>query len=541
LLCVAGVALVLTLVFTWPLAARFGSAGRLDSNDGRFSIWNVAWVARALTSQPSELWNANIFYPSKGTLSYSEANLIAGAIAVPVWLLTKNAVAACNSAIVASFVLSALCMFALVRHLTNRRSAAAFAAILFAFNSYVFSHLPHIQLLMTFGLPLSLLCMHWFVEEPSGRRAGALGLAIGVQALACGYYGIYAALAVGFGLTWFCIVNQLWRSPRFWMLSLIAVAVTLLVISPLLPIYLSVQRSGLDRTLLEAREFSVRWRAYLASGFLVYRWMLPWLGHWREVLFPGVLTMGFALTAVVYGARARKDESAFRRADLWFYVALTVLAVWASLGPDAGLYRFLYHAMPGMSFLRAPSRFGLVAILALAVLASFGLALAERAWAPRRRVAYLTLLALLAITRSTVGPLALRDAPAASAVYARLRDLPRAPTAEFPFYTGAGLPRQTEYMLGSTQHWQPLINGFSDYLPPDFERDLPSLNRFPESEAMDALARRGVKYVVVHWGSYGSGRNELKTRVEAMDLLHKVTEEAGVTLFRLDSFAIGTR
>lgn len=532
-MCVAGVAFVLTLVFTWPLAARFGSAGRLDSNDGRFSIWNVAWVAHTLTSEPSRLWNANIFYPSQGALSFSEANLVAGAIAAPVWALTHNPYAALNSAVIVSFVLSAVCMFALARHLTTRRPAAALAAIVFAFNSYVFSHLAHIQLLMTFGLPLSLLCMHRFVEGPSPRRAVALGLAVGLQALACGYYGIFGGLAVGFGLLWFGAANRLWRSPKFWGLCLAAAATALLVVGSLLPSYLSLSDAGLDRTLQEARGFSVRWRSYLASGLLVYRWMLPLLGQWREVLFPGVLSIGFAAIAVVYAAGSRRAETGLVRAEIWFYAALAVLAVWASLGPDAGLYRWLYGVVPGMSFLRAPSRFGLVVIMALGVLAGFGLGLVERQWVPRRRLAYLTLVAFLALARSTVGPLALRGAPLESAVYAQLRAMPRGPVAEFPFYGGAALPRQTEYMLGSTQHWQPLINGFSDYLPGDFERDLPSLDQFPEPEALAVLTRRGVRYVVVHWARYGSGRDQLRGRVDAMPWLYKIGEEPSATLFEL--------
>lgn len=533
LLCVAGVAFALTIVFTWPMAARFGSAGRVDSNDGRFSVWNVAWVARALTSAPAQIWDANIFYPSHGTLAYSEANLVAGAIAAPVWLVTRNPYAALNSAIMASFVLAAVCMFALARHLTARRSAAALAATLFAFNSYVFAHLAHIQLLMTFGLPLSLLCMHQFVEAPSWRRAVRLGLAVGVQALACGYYGIYAGLAVAMGIAWFGLNERRWQSPRFWMLTIGAALIALAVVSPVLPKYLSLHEAGLDRTLQEARQYSVRWRAYLASGFLVYRWILPLIGQWREVLFPGVLSIVFAGAALFHSVRAHRRGDPAPHTYVWFYAVLAVGAAWASQGPDAGLYQWLYRSVPGMSLLRAPARFGLVVIMSLAVLSAFGLAFNERTWTPRRRLVYLSILAMLALARSSVGPLTLRDAPKASAVYDELRELPRGAVAEFPFFGGPRLPRQTEYMLGSMQHWQPMINGFSDYLPPDFERDLPSLDQFPEARALDVLSRRRVRYVVVHWEKYGSGRDQLRRRVDALGGFHKIMDEPGASLYEL--------
>src|SRR5262249_2932020 len=53
----------LTVVFTFPLAFHLGSIGRADNGDGMFSIWNVAWVARALVRDPLHVFDANIFYP----------------------------------------------------------------------------------------------------------------------------------------------------------------------------------------------------------------------------------------------------------------------------------------------------------------------------------------------------------------------------------------------------------------------------------------------------------------------------------------------
>ncbi len=87
LIVVGSVAAVLAVVFTWPIAGRFGSAGRVDSGDGRFSIWNVAWVAHALTDASADLYDANIFSPAENTLAFSEANIVAGAICALVSLV----------------------------------------------------------------------------------------------------------------------------------------------------------------------------------------------------------------------------------------------------------------------------------------------------------------------------------------------------------------------------------------------------------------------------------------------------------------------
>jgi len=67
-------ALGLAVLMTWPLAAGFGTLGRtrdVDA-DGMYAIWNVSWVARSLTSDPRQLFEANIFYPHHWTLAFSE-------------------------------------------------------------------------------------------------------------------------------------------------------------------------------------------------------------------------------------------------------------------------------------------------------------------------------------------------------------------------------------------------------------------------------------------------------------------------------------
>src|SRR5688500_8480242 len=76
-------ATVLALIFTYPYILNFSNAGRLDTNDGRWSIWVVSWVAHALTTDPRSIFDANIFYPHDNALAFSEGNFVGGAMAVP--------------------------------------------------------------------------------------------------------------------------------------------------------------------------------------------------------------------------------------------------------------------------------------------------------------------------------------------------------------------------------------------------------------------------------------------------------------------------
>ena len=87
----------------------------------------MAWVADALIVNPRNLYDANIFYPARNTLAFSEANIGAGLLAVPAWGLTGNPFLAHNTVVVVAFVLAVAGAYYLVRYLSGSREAAAVA------------------------------------------------------------------------------------------------------------------------------------------------------------------------------------------------------------------------------------------------------------------------------------------------------------------------------------------------------------------------------------------------------------------------------
>ena len=100
-------AAILAIAMTWPLARGLGHLGRTEnSGDVRFAVWNVVWVAHALTTDPARVYDANIFYPHRNALAFSEANLGAGLLAVPAWTLTGNPFTTFNVVVVFTFAAS---------------------------------------------------------------------------------------------------------------------------------------------------------------------------------------------------------------------------------------------------------------------------------------------------------------------------------------------------------------------------------------------------------------------------------------------------
>ena len=170
---------------------------------------------------------------------------------------------------------------------------------------------------------------------------------------------------------------------------------------------------------------------------------------------------------------------------------------WLTFGPKAGLYTLLYYTVPVFSFLRAPSRAGIVVTLCLVVLAAPALiVLMRRKRTSTRRSRFSWSLVVADLYRA---PLRMRDGAAAAACLSTLAGLPKAPVIELPYWaTSIEYHRHAEYMLASTAHWQPLINGYSDHIPQDFRDNAPPLDTFPSREAFAILEPLGARYAVVH-------------------------------------------
>src|SRR5436190_18599059 len=104
----------------------------------------------------------------------------------------------------------------LIRRLSGEDGPAYIGAVFFAFCPYVFAHTAHVQLLWTAGLPLTMLMMHRVADAPTPRRGLSLGVALLFQALACAYYGIFAALMVGYSVVFFTISRSYLGNTAWW-------------------------------------------------------------------------------------------------------------------------------------------------------------------------------------------------------------------------------------------------------------------------------------------------------------------------------------
>ncbi len=94
-------------------------------------------------------------------------------------------------------------------------------------------------------------------------------------------------------------------------------------------------------------------------------------------------------------------------------------------------------------------------------------------------------------------------------VYRWLAEQPgRDPIVHLPMLDVYGLERrpafhESVYMVYSTLHWKPLVNGYAGIEPRQYVQLRELARSFPSEELLQALRGIGVRYVVLHRKGYG--------------------------------------
>jgi hypothetical protein len=186
-----------------------------------------------------------------------------------------------------------------------------------------------------------------------------------------------------------------------------------------------------------------------------------------------------------------------RRDPAPIYTALVFFSVSLSLGPPISLWPLLY-SLPLFNFIRVPTRFTILGLLGLGVLAGIGFDRLTSRIGLRARHASTAIVGALLVAEFAAFPLPVvpyrLDIPAADRWLAQ-QQKPFV-VVEVPVTT---LERnQSNYMLHSMAHWQKTVNGYSGILPSPHDELFGQLRLFPSDESVRRLAQLGVTYVVVH-------------------------------------------
>lgn len=502
----AGIYLVAALVLTWPLATHLTSRlGAVEgAGDPYLNLWILGWGMKAWLSDPMSVlnggvFNANIFHPATGTLTYSDHLLLQSLAMSPLYAATGHLALCYNVLLIASLTLSGLAMHVLARRVTGSERAAVIAGLAWACWPYRTAHFLHLQLQSLYFLPLALLVLHRVAAARRWRDAIWLGVLAALQAISSVYYGVMSAIAIAAGAVSLALTTGQWRSRGYWSRLVLAAAIGGVLVAPVVwPYWVTQQREGFGRNLFEAVQNSATLQSYTqvphenllyaANGLLLPRAPEPGARDRRNnehQMFPGLVLIGLALFGAVKGWRT----------DAWPAVVtalvLVLVGVVLSFGPEGAraIYAWAADLIFGFHAIRSPARFAAVAILGAGLLAAIGIAKAKLG---TRTVA---VIGVLMMAEYVNAPLTLVAVPETSTPIGRwLREQP-SPGAVL--YLPLTLDKENStYMVRSLEHARPIVNGYSGQRPAFFTSVADAVSDPASIDARATLRELDVRFAV---------------------------------------------
>ena len=289
--------LALAIGMTWPLALHPGSLAT-DEGDPLLNSWIMGWDAHRITTLSLRgFFDANIFFPNRGTLNYSEHMVPEALVGMLPLLISGNPLLAYNVVWLLAMASSAFGAYLLAHRLTGSTGGAVFAGIAFGFSMFMMGQLPHLQVLCAAGLPLSFYFLHRFCAGERVRDVVYLGLTVAVQMLANGYYAVILPTFLGVALVHYAIAARRLLDRRFLVRMLLLVAIVAAIAGPFLYQYAAFRaQMGFYRGV----DYDATLTSYLSAPRINRLWGQITARFWRaeRMFFPGLVTLAVAAVGV---------------------------------------------------------------------------------------------------------------------------------------------------------------------------------------------------------------------------------------------------
>jgi hypothetical protein len=537
-----------TLVYYWPLPRLFGDHVG-EYGDSLFNLYVLKWGVHQIGLGFPDFWSPTMFFPTRGTLAYSD-HLLGPAFQLFLFLkVIPNAVAGYNFLFLSSYVASALAVCWVLRRSGLSWIAAALAGWMYAYSSFRLAQFPHLQILLAQWIPLTL----WLWDRLLARRTAkdaALFLLFYLLNLTG---GCYLAYMIHFPML--AILASRALAERRELLSFrflrLLVPVGLVAGVGAAALFLPYVRVAHEQRLARPESEIETYSARLASYFSPSSQNL-YSGGTAERLLEGVfgeaalhrpeneLFAGFLPTILFFVGAIGSAVAAWRGrrspADPWVRgLVLSGLLCFAL--SFAGVYVPLAKVVPGLSGMRVPARFYAFVSLTLVFFAGRGVdSLLGRISGPRARAAVAVGLALFLAVELAPRRIDWRPVPREEELpraYSWIRDEPSVRAiVELPLRSG----EENLYLYAATLHWKPIANGYSGSLADSYVGLLNNLPLLPHADGFNRLRGMGITHVVLHTGKIQPRlvrRWEERFAAGPRQLMEKVYEGEGIAVYRL--------
>src|SRR6516225_9109533 len=324
---------VLTFALTYPITWHLGTGVPHDLGDPLLSTVILWWNAHHLPLTAA-WWNGSFFWPSPGTLAFSDHRIGASLLASPLQWAGFSPLTAYNVTLLVTFPLCATSAHWLAYTLTGRHDASVVAGLAYGFSPYRIAHIEHLELLAAFGMPAALAALHQHLKDGRTKWIIVFGGALLLQALSCSYYFLFFLVMLALWMAWF--LRWPWGRTPYQIAA--AVATVVAVMSPIALRYLAIHKHyGLARGFGDIITLSADVTSIVTASplSLVWGWTSTLNGPERQV-FPGLTIVVVTAIAVMTGVRSEKARLRENRVSLVLVglgsvFALIALSAWDSV------------------------------------------------------------------------------------------------------------------------------------------------------------------------------------------------------------------
>jgi hypothetical protein len=326
-----------TAALTWPYVTCLRDAV-VDAGDPYLVSWILWWDYHQTFTDPLHLFHANLFYPLRYTLAFSEHSYGISLLFFPLYALGARPLTVYAVALFFGFATCGYGGFRLGRTLTGSTGAAWIAGIIFAFVPFRFGMMSHLHCLFSMWIPLLFEALVLFARERSGKRAAWLGIAFFMSGLTAITWFTFSLVPLVVSAAVLLTRYGLWRDRAFWRRGLLALGLGSVALVPFMYPYYAVARLyHFERNIDEVKSWSASPIHWLAVDGRNRLWRglgdnLP--GGARFRLFPGLLPILLSLGAWLFLA----PRTAFapgpdfsgtkaRNKWIWFLDAVAVFAL----------------------------------------------------------------------------------------------------------------------------------------------------------------------------------------------------------------------
>ena len=293
-----------TAILTWPYINYLRDVV-VDTGDPYLVAWIFWWDYHQTFTDPIHLFNANVFYPLKYTLAFSEHSYGIALLFFPLYALGLRPLTVHAIVLFFGFALSGYGAFRLGRTLTGSTAVGWVAGIVFAFIPYRFNQMSQAVYLFSPWIPLVFEALVLFVRERSRKRAAWLGFAFLMNGLSTISWWNLSLIPLALATVVLLTRYALWRDRDFWRRGVPAIGAAFALLIPFfVPYVLASRLYGFKRSIEEIKANSawpIHWLSVENRNRLWFRMGENITDGFKFKLFPGLLPILFSAAALLSG------------------------------------------------------------------------------------------------------------------------------------------------------------------------------------------------------------------------------------------------